>query len=30
VRGQAADDDLAARLWERSAAVVGLHDVASA
>jgi NAD(P)-dependent dehydrogenase (short-subunit alcohol dehydrogenase family) len=30
VRGQAADDDLASRLWERSAAVVGLHDVASA
>jgi len=30
VRGQAADDDVAARLWERSAALVGLHDVASA
>jgi NAD(P)-dependent dehydrogenase (short-subunit alcohol dehydrogenase family) len=29
-RGQAADDRLAAELWERSAALVGLHDVAAA
>ena len=28
--GQAADDDLAAALWERSAALVGLSDVAAA
>jgi NAD(P)-dependent dehydrogenase (short-subunit alcohol dehydrogenase family) len=30
LRGQAADDDLAAQLWERSAALVGLSDVAAA
>ena len=28
--GQAADDDLALQLWERSAAIVGLSDVAAA
>jgi NAD(P)-dependent dehydrogenase (short-subunit alcohol dehydrogenase family) len=30
LRGQAADDDLAAGLWDRSAALVGLGDVAAA
>jgi NAD(P)-dependent dehydrogenase (short-subunit alcohol dehydrogenase family) len=30
VRGQAADDQLAAELWERSAALVGLDSVAAA
>ena len=30
LRGQAADDDLALQLWERSAAIVGLSDVAAA
>jgi NAD(P)-dependent dehydrogenase (short-subunit alcohol dehydrogenase family) len=30
LRGQAADDELARALWERSARLVGLHDVAAA